>query len=112
MLKQTILKVAGLPVAAALVLTLGGCLDDSYTARRDSVTRAFGDANATNQATQTIDPWSPAAKNSRIETNGKRAAASVRRYETGKVIQPQGLSTSSVTEQAAPAAQSDTAVQK
>lgn len=111
MQKQKILTVGGLTVAALLALTLGGCMDDRYTARRDSITRSAGDAIATNQATQTIDPWSPASKDKSTPTSGRKAATAAQRYEQDKVIKPRGLNTTTVTEQAT-GSQSDTTIQK
>jgi hypothetical protein len=106
-------KIAGVSGLVLLSLTLQGCWDDdSYTARRDSVTRAFGDANATNQATQTVDPWSPNAKNANVGTNGRRAATAAQRYEQGKVLQPRGLNTTTVIENTGPGNQADTTIQK
>jgi hypothetical protein len=105
-------KIASVSGLVLLTFTLQGCWDDSYTARRDSVTGSFGDANAVNQATQTVDPWSPNAKNSSIDSNGKRAAAAAQRYEQDKVRRPRGVSTTTVIENTESGNQSDTAIQK
>lgn len=96
----------------ALAITLSGCISDDYTARRDTVTLGAGDAVAVNQVTQTIDPWPPHAKNSRIDVDGRRLGVAVERYQQNKSIQPRGLNTTTVTGQAGPGAQASTAIQK
>ena len=83
-------------VAAAVLLGsfLAGC-SDLYYDRRETVTFAAGDAVASAQATQTIDPWPPASANRNIDSNGARVAGAIERYRTGQIIQPKGMSTSS-----------------
>src|SRR3977135_4758550 len=82
-------------VAAAVLLGsfLAGC-SDLYYDRRETVTFAAGDAVASAQATQTIDPWPPASANRHIDSNGHPAAGAHERYRTGQIIQPRGMSTS------------------
>jgi len=76
---------------------LAGCADtDLYLDRRDTVTFGAGDAVAANIIAQTVDPWPRAAGNRNIPGNGDRLQAAGERYRTGKIAQPQGLSTSSV----------------
>jgi hypothetical protein len=108
---STMKKLAG--ICGLLVLTLAvGAWDDSYLARRDSISPHFGEANAANKATQTIDPWPAHAKNSTINLDGQRARTNQQRYEQGKVLQPRGLNTTTVTESAGPGAHAETAIQK
>lgn len=78
--------------------TLAGCADaDLYLDRRDTITLSAGDAVASNIIVQTVDPWPRVAGNRNIPGNGDRMQAAGERYRTGKVAQPQGLSTSSIT---------------
>jgi len=80
--------------AVLLASALAGC-SDIYYDRRETVTFAAGDATATAQAVQVIDPWPPAAYNRNIAYNGPRVAGAVERYRTGKIIEPKGTGTSS-----------------
>ncbi len=76
---------------------LSGCSTDdvnNYLGYGDRVVQDSGDANASNQASQTIDPWSPASRNNHIHQDGQRAQIAVRRYATDKVKKPSGLSDS------------------
>jgi len=82
--------------AAAIVVLgsfLAGC-SDIYYDRRETVTFAAGDAVASAQATQTIDPWPRASANRHVDSNGARVAGAIERYRTGQIIQPRGMSTS------------------
>ncbi|NJM34046.1 MAG: hypothetical protein HC850_04275 [Rhodomicrobium sp.] len=81
---------------AAPVLILQGCYEDDYLARRDTISLGAGDANATNAATHTIDPWPAHAKNTDIDLDGKRAEIAADRYRQNKSIPPRGLTTSDV----------------
>ena len=83
-------------VAAAVLLgsLLAGC-SDIYYDRRETVSFAAGEASATALATQTIDPWPPASANRASLANGERVAGAIARYRTGRIIQPQGTSSSS-----------------
>jgi hypothetical protein len=65
--------------------------DVDYFAHRDTISRGAGDANATNLATQTIDPWPPYAGNTDIKVDGKRAGLGMTRYQQNKLIDPRGL---------------------
>lgn len=87
----------GLMPALAFAGALAGCADaDLYLDRRDTITLSAGDAVASNIIVQTVDPWPRVAGNRNIPGNGDRMQAAGERYRTGKVAQPQGLSTSSV----------------
>lgn len=87
-----------LKIAAAAVLMsaiLGAC-SDLYHVRSDYIHSSAGDANASNIASQTIDPWPRHAANRNIESNGERTQAAIQRYREGKVTPPRGLGTSSI----------------
>jgi len=95
-----------------LLAGLGGCFDEEHYARRDFITNGAGDAVAANQAIQTIDPWPKEAKNTNIQVDGKRLGTAIVRYQQNKSIPPQGLNTTTVSEQEGPGAQVNTAIQK
>jgi hypothetical protein len=80
---------------AAVVLMLGAC-SDFYYDRREPIHLSSGDANATNIAVQTIDPWPRHAAQREILTNGEKIQPAIQRYKEGKVIAPRGLGTSSI----------------
>ena len=79
----------------AASLSLGACTD-MYLDHRDSVSFEAGNANASNKAIQTIDPWPAYAGERTIAYNGERAAAAAERYRQNKVTPPKGIGTSSV----------------
>ncbi|MGA7325185.1 MAG: hypothetical protein WBX25_12015 [Rhodomicrobium sp.] len=98
---------------ASLCAILGGCFDEDHYNHRDLVSDVAGDAIAVNAATQTINPWPKEAKNPNIEVDGKRLGIAVQRYQDNKSIPPRGLNTTTtVSEQAGPGSQVDTAIQK
>ncbi len=105
-------KAARLTGLCLATLGLAGCFDDSYYARRDTVTLGAGDAVAVNQATQTVDPWPAHARQSHIDVDGKRLGIAVQRYQQNKSIPPRGLNTTTISEQAGPGAQANMAIQK
>jgi hypothetical protein len=87
----------------ALAAGLAGCssmqsdqlLDPhGYLDRRDAISLTAGDANATNIATQMVDPWPAYAGERDIAYNGQRTQAAVERYRNNKVIAPRGNSAS------------------
>jgi hypothetical protein len=82
-------------LGAAVVLVLGAC-SDIYYDRRDAMHISAGDANASNIAVHTIDPWPRHAAQREILTNGEKIQPAIQRYKEGKVIAPRGLGTSSV----------------
>jgi hypothetical protein len=89
--EQRFLRMLGLLPA----LMLAAC-SDLYWDRRDSVAFQAGNANASNIAVQTIDPWPAVAANRHIEGNGPRVQSAIERYRTNRVTPPQGADTSSV----------------
>jgi hypothetical protein len=80
---------------AAFVLVLAGC-SDFYYDRREALHISAGEANASNIAVQTIDPWPRHAAQRDILTNGEKIQPAIQRYKEGKVIAPRGLGTSSI----------------
>jgi hypothetical protein len=92
-----------LTVVLLASVSLSACADLYYD-RRDAVHLSFGDANASNIAVQTIDPWPRHAANREILMNGEVAQKTIQRYKEGKVTPPKGLGTSSIQIEANPAA--------
>ena len=83
---------------AVLSCGLAACSADdrhAYFAYSDNIVSDVGDATATNQAAQTVDPWSSASRNEELPLDGNRAHASVKRYQSDTVKKPQGLTGSS-----------------
>jgi hypothetical protein len=70
-----------------------------YRDRSDAISSSAGNANASNIAIQTIDPWPRYARNARIPLDGKRAAIAITRYQQNKSIEPKGLDSSSAGDQ-------------
>jgi hypothetical protein len=62
-----------------------------YRDRRDTITSSAGNANASNIATHTVDPWPRHAKNPRINLDGRRAGIAITRYQLNQSIPPKGL---------------------
>ena len=84
-------------LATLLLAGVGGAAaGDDYFARRDSISRGFGNSVAHNRAVHTIDPWPPYVANDRINIDGRRIQLGMRRYQANKSIPPRGLSTSSI----------------
>lgn len=81
-----------------LVTVLAACSPgaDLYFDRRDTIHLTSGNANASNIAVQTIDPWPQHAANRTILTNGEKIQPAIQRYKEGKVTPPRGLGTSSI----------------
>ena len=98
-------------LATLLLAGVGGAAaGDDYFARRDSISRGFGNSVAHNRAVHTIDPWPPYVANDRINIDGRRIQLGMRRYQANKSIPPRGLSTSSInfnTLQLGPATQNE-----
>jgi hypothetical protein len=90
-------KTASLRAAAAVVAlstTLVAC-SDIYLDRRETVALNADNAVATNRIVQTIDPWPAHASNNNIAYNGDKMRSAAERYRTGKIVEPQGLGTTS-----------------
>lgn len=66
---------------------LSGCAD--YLNRYESITLATGDAQRHNLMLHTVNPFNPASQNTKIESDGSRAAEVVRRYRVPSSDQPQ-----------------------
>ena len=86
-------KTRGVAAAVLLATLLAGC-SDIYLDRRATVTFAAGDALATAQATQVINPWPAASADRNIRHDGNVIASAVARYRTCQVIQPKGTASS------------------
>ena len=69
-----------LPFLAAMMVPcmLSGCAD--YLNRYDSITLSTGDAQLHNLMLHNVNPFNPASQNTKIESDGARAAEVVRRY--------------------------------
>ena len=85
---------------AALGATLAGC-SDIYYDRRDSIGLSAGDAIASDQVTQMVDPWPRDSANRNISFNGQKMQSAVERYRTNKVVPPVSSMTSSTAYQQA-----------
>jgi hypothetical protein len=80
-------------IALALVLTaLGGCSE--YFDRRDTISSSAGDAVATNEITQMVDPWPRVSAERDIAFNGQRMESAVQRYQTNRTYPPSNSGTS------------------
>jgi hypothetical protein len=92
---RVLYKVLLVPLGLMMCIALGGWdrdeLNFRYRAHSDKVTRDAGDAAASNIVIQTIDPWPPASRRTRIDQNGKRAYIAIKRYETNTSIPPKGI---------------------
>ena len=80
--------------AMAVLASAAGCSSDDahlYLGHSDKVTSDAGDAVATNDVAHTVDPWSRASRNTRIDQDGNRAQIAAERYAADAVKQPDGL---------------------
>jgi hypothetical protein len=82
---------------ATVLATLAGCSE--YLDRRDTIAPSAGNAVATNEITQMVDPWPRESADRNIAFNGARMESAFERYRTGRVIQPKGTGTSGTYEQ-------------
>jgi hypothetical protein len=78
---------------AAMLVTLGGCSE--YLDRRETIALQGGNAIATNQVTQMVDPWPRESANRNIAFNGAKIESAYTRYRTNRIIPPKGVGTSS-----------------
>ena len=90
-----------LAALAAVLAALAGCSE--YLDRRDTIALSAGNAIATDQVTQMVDPWPRDSANRDIAFNGAKMQSAVERYRTNRVIPPKGTGTSATYEQAQPA---------
>lgn len=86
--------------AAGLALATAACTD--YRERRETIFPGAGDAVAANRAINTLDPWSPASRRTRLTHDGARMAKAIERYREGPT--PPGAGAASTTLTIAPAA--------
>lgn len=85
--------------AVGLALATAACTD--YRERRETIFPGAGDAVAANRAINTIDPWSPASRRTRLTHDGARIAKAIERYREGPP--PPGAAASSTTLTLSPA---------
>jgi len=102
---QPFSKVVFTLTLSAVFATLAGCSE--YLDRRDTIARSGGNAVATDQITQMVDPWPRDSANRDIAFNGAKMQSAVERYRTNKVTPPVGNGTSSTYQ--APAVQNNVA---
>jgi hypothetical protein len=81
-----------LALSAALATLLAACSE--YLDRREAVSLNAGDALASNQVTQVVDPWPRDSANRNIAFNGERMQSAIARYRTNRVYAPVGIGTS------------------
>ncbi|MEJ2379377.1 MAG: hypothetical protein P8Y53_18835 [Pseudolabrys sp.] len=80
-------------LALALLLTaLNGCSD--YLRRSDFISPTAGDAIATDQITQMVDPWPRVSAQRNIGFDGQRMENAVERYHTNRTYPPNKEGTS------------------
>ena len=103
-------------VVLGFAALLGGCNVHSdwvdpngYLDRRDTISLHAGDAVATNQVTQMVDPWPAHSANNNIAFNGDRMQKAVERYRHNKVITPVSMTSSTYKPPAADNSASDSA---
>jgi hypothetical protein len=82
------------PVAVGLLLstTLAACSD--ALDRRDTIALSGGNAVATDEVTQMVDPWPAASADKTIPYDGEKMQSAVERYRENKVTPPTGTETS------------------
>jgi hypothetical protein len=79
-------------LAAVLAGALGGCSE--YLDGRDSIALGGGNAVASNEVSQMVDPWPAAAADRNIAFNGEKMEGAVARYRTNQVTRPNSTGTS------------------
>jgi hypothetical protein len=87
-----------LALIATLATLLAAC--SQYLDRRDTISLNGGNALASNQAVEVVDPWPRDSANRNTAFNGERMQAAVARYRADRVIQPVNTGTSSSYSQA------------
>jgi hypothetical protein len=95
---MSFVRATSLGLALVLATAAAGC-SDLYTDRRDTIALSAGDAVATNQVTQMVDPWPRHSANRNIAYNGEKMQSAVERYRTNKVTPPVNATTSSASYQ-------------
>jgi len=92
---------------ATVIVTLGGCSE--YLDRRDTIALSGGNAVATDQVTQMVDPWPRDSANRNIAFDGNKMESAFERYRTNQVTPPKGIGTSTTYQQAPANAPSNSA---
>ncbi|GBF25988.1 hypothetical protein MnTg02_01024 [bacterium MnTg02] len=112
-------KKHGFPVHLAVIISivaasffLASCEERRYLSRRDAITLGAGDATATNQATHTINPWPRDAKNTTIESDGKRVLVGVKRYQKNQSLEPEGLESTTISVEEGSGASTNAGIQR
>lgn len=85
-----------LPRIAAVFLLgvmLTACSDSNFD-RRDTIALSGGNAMATDEVTQMVDPWPRASADKNIAFNGQKMQSAVERYRENKVTPPSVAGTS------------------
>jgi hypothetical protein len=85
-------KLAGALALAVAFAALSGCSE--YLDRRDTVALSGGNAVATDEITQMVDPWPRDSGNRNINFNGQKMQSAVERYRNNRVIPPNSTGTS------------------
>jgi len=93
---SSISRLTSLALLTALAVVLAGCMHaedpiTQYTKRADTITLSAGNAAATNEAIQTIDPWPRASANRNIPGNGERMAGAYERYRNVDKVPPRPM---------------------
>lgn len=71
---------------AVVFVSLAGC--SQYLDRRDSITLGAGNALASDEVTQMVDPWPRTSANKNIAFSGAKMQSAVERYRTNRVLIP------------------------
>jgi hypothetical protein len=90
-MRPTINVARGLALVV-LLAALAGCSE--YLDRHDTIATGAGDAIATDEITQMVDPWPRAAAQRNIGFDGDRMENAVRRYKTNRTYPPSNSGTS------------------
>ena len=85
-------KLMRLVALASVVGMLAGCSE--YLDRGDMISRQAGNAVQSNKIVQMVDPWPRDSADRNVAFNGTVMQSAVERYRTGRVIPPNGTSTS------------------
>jgi hypothetical protein len=79
-------------VLTLTLVSLAGCSE--YLARRDSISPLGGNTVEGDKLVQMVDPWPRGSANRDIAYSGIEMENAMERYKTGRVIPPQGTTTS------------------
>jgi hypothetical protein len=85
--------IASALLALLLAVMVSACSDPDTFARRDTIVPSGGNAVASDEISQMVDPWPRAAADQNIAFNGQKMQSAVERYRENKVIAPVGSDT-------------------